>query len=117
MKKHHYIRRFGGVSVMPLMDWLFAPRIDHRGWSTPSEASRIFLIITLIIVGWWSWGYADGSIVMWVAITLLLSTPILALGWFLLSIIAKNRNSRLLTPKVENALEAKGRLPSHFKNP
>ena len=40
---------------MSWADWLFAPRIDHRGWQTPSEASRIFLIITLLIVGWWYW--------------------------------------------------------------
>ena len=40
---------------MSWADWLFAPRIDHRGWQTPSEASRIFLIITLLVVGWWYW--------------------------------------------------------------
>ena len=98
-------------------DWLFAPRIDHRGWATPSEGSRYFLILTLIAVGVWSWQYSSTNLVMWVGVTLLFSTPILSIGWYLLSIIAKNREVQLLTPKVRNALEVKGRLPNHFKNP
>ena len=54
---------------------------------------------------------------MWVAITLLISTPILSIGWYLLSLVAKNRDVQLLTPKVKTALESKGRLPNQFKNP
>ena len=33
---------------MSLLNKLFAPRIDHRGMSTPSEASRLFLVITML---------------------------------------------------------------------
>ncbi|RJV01873.1 MAG: hypothetical protein DWC06_00565 [Candidatus Poseidoniales archaeon] len=102
---------------MGWLNWLFAPRIDHRGWSTPSEASRIFLVVTLVLVGWWSWQSSSENLVMWVAITLLISTPILSIGWYLLSLVAKNRDVQLLTPKVKTALESKGRLPNQFKNP
>ena len=65
------------------MDWanrLLAPRIDHRGMSTPSEASRLFLILTLVLTGWWAWGATEGNLVVWFSLTLLVATPILTLG-------------------------------------
>ena len=102
---------------MNWVDWLFAPRMDHRGWSTPSEASRIFLIITLIAVGWWYWESTSDNLAMWAGVTILVSTPILSIGWYILSIIAKNREVHLLTTMVRKPLEEKGRLPSQFKNP
>ncbi len=102
---------------MTWMDRLFAPRLDHRGWSTPSEASRILLIITLATIGALTWGSASENLVIWFAVTILISTPILSMGWYLLSLMAKNREVQLLTPKVRGALESKGRLPNQFKNP
>jgi hypothetical protein len=112
IQKH--IRRF---ECMGWMDRLFAPRLDHRGWSTPSEASRIFLILTLVSVGYWAWGAASDNLVMWFGLTILVSTPLLSIGWYLLSLMARNRDVQLLTPKVRAALESKGRLPNQFKNP
>jgi len=102
---------------MSLLNKLFAPRIDHRGMSTPSEASRIFLILTLVLVGVWSWFETEGHLVVWFSLTLLIATPILSIGWYILSLIAKNRRGELLTPKVQNALEAKGRWPHHSRKP
>ncbi|RJU88416.1 MAG: hypothetical protein DWC02_01590 [Candidatus Poseidoniales archaeon] len=102
---------------MSWIDRLFAPRMDHRGWSTPSEASRLLLILTLVTVGILTWDSSSDNIWIWLAVTILISTPILSIGWFLLSLIAKNRNVQLLTPKVRDALESKGRLPNQFKNP
>ena len=99
------------------MDRLFAPRLDHRGWSTPSEASRILLLLTLVIIGTLTWDSASENLAIWIGITILISTPILSIGWFLLSLMAKNRELQLLTPKVRGALESKGRLPNQFKNP
>jgi len=106
-----------GNGDMSWMDRLFAPRMDHRGWSTPSEASRLLLILTLVTVGILTWDSSSDNIWIWLAVTILISTPILSIGWFLLSLIAKNRNVQLLTPKVRDALESKGRLPNQFKNP
>ncbi len=106
-----------GIHGMSWVDRLFAPRIDHRGWSTPSEASRVLLIITLVTVGILTWNSSSDNVSIWLAVTILISTPILSIGWFLLSLIAKNRNVQLLTPKVRDALESKGRLPNQFKNP
>ena len=60
--------------------------------STPSEASRIFLIITMLATGIWSWFATDGNLVVWFSLTLLIATPILSIGWYLLSILAKNRH-------------------------
>jgi hypothetical protein len=54
---------------------------------------------------------------MWVGLTILVSTPLLSIGWYLLSLIARDRDVQLLTPKVRAPLEAKGRLPNQFKNP
>ena len=34
---HRYV-----IFTMGVMEFLFAPRKDHRGWSTPSEAKIIF---------------------------------------------------------------------------
>ncbi len=100
---------------MTRVNRLFAPRIDHRGMSTPSEASRIFLILTVFGTGLWAWSVTDGNLVVWFSLTLLASTPILSIGWFLLSLIARNRRGELLTPKVQNALESKGRWPHHSR--
>ena len=105
------------TSTMSLVNKLFAPRIDHRGMSTPSEASRIFLILTLIGSGAWAWTATEGNLIVWFSLTLLIATPILSVGWYLLSFIAKNRRGELLTPKVQNALEAKGRWPHHSRKP
>ena len=99
------------------MNWLFAPRIDHRGWQTPSEASRIFLIITLLMVGWWYWESTHENLAIWIGMTILVSTPILTIGWYLLSLVAKNRDVQLLTPKVCKHLEEKGRLPPQINKP
>ena len=61
--------------------------------------------------------YFSRDALAWIGMTILVSTPILTVGWYLLSLIAKNRQVQLLTPKVRKPLEEKGRLPSQFKNP
>ena len=102
---------------MSIVNRLFAPRIDHRGMSTPSEASRIFLVLTMVGTGVWSWNATDGNLMVWFSLTLLVATPILSIGWYLLSLVARNRRGELLTPKVQYALEAKGRWPHHSRKP
>ena len=38
-----------------VLDYLLAPREDHRGWKTPSEASRILLVVVVLSVAYWAW--------------------------------------------------------------
>tara|TARA_B000000609_G_scaffold22910_1_gene14486 strand:- start:171 stop:443 length:273 start_codon:yes stop_codon:yes gene_type:complete len=88
---------------MSLVDFLLAPREDARGWQTPNEASRIFLIIVLISVSLWAWPISEGRIVIWIGIVLFFSTPLLTVGWYILSILAKNRAPRKLISSVNLA--------------
>ena len=85
---------------MSLIDFLLAPRKDHRGWDTPNEASRILLLLVLVTVSYWAWPISNGMIYMWITLVLLISTPILSLGWVILSFASQNRKSRKLTPSV-----------------
>ena len=54
-----------------LMDFLLAPRIDHRGWNTPNEASRILLLSVIAVVSYWAWPLSEGMIYMWLTIIVL----------------------------------------------
>ena len=83
-----------------LVDFLLAPRKDHRGWNTPNEASRILLLMVLISVSYWAWPLSNGMIYMWLTIILLVSTAILSVGWLILSFASQNRESRKLPPSV-----------------
>jgi len=83
-----------------LMDFLLAPRIDHRGWNTPNEASRILLLSVIAVVSYWAWPLSEGMIYMWLTILVLVSTIILSIGWLILSYASQNRKSRKLTPSV-----------------
>ena len=85
---------------MSLLDFLLAPRKDARGWETPNEASRILLVIVLISVSLWAWPISEGWVVIWIGVVLLFSTPILTVGWWILSIFAKDRVPRKLTSSV-----------------
>ena len=58
---------------MSLVDFLLAPRKDHRGWNTPNEASRILLIFVLVVVSYWAWPISDGMIYMSKAFDYMLS--------------------------------------------
>ena len=85
---------------MSLVDFLLAPRKDHRGWNTPNEASRILLILVLVVVYYWAWPISGGMIYMWLTIIVMVSTFILSIGWLMLSYASQNRESRKLTQSV-----------------
>ena len=87
---------------MGLIEFLFAPRLDHRGWSTPSEAARLFFLVTLVWVTAWAWSNTDGNIVMWLGLTLLVVTPVLSVGWWLISLVSQHFSPLLLTEAVKN---------------
>lgn len=85
---------------MSLLDYLLAPREDHRGWKTPSEASRILFVMVVSSVSYWAWPVTEGNIVMWAGTVIMVSTALLSLGWWLLSLAARNRVPRKLTSSV-----------------
>tara|TARA_B100000767_G_scaffold47374_1_gene42059 strand:+ start:3506 stop:3784 length:279 start_codon:yes stop_codon:yes gene_type:complete len=87
---------------MAWMKFLFAPRTDHRGWSTPSEAARLFFLIALVWVAMWAWGNTDGNIVMWLGLTLLVVTPVLSVGWWLISLVSQRFTPLVLMEAVNN---------------
>ena len=89
------------------MESFFAPRTDHRGWSTPSEAARLFFLITLVWVAVWAWGKTTGNLAMWFGLTCLVATPVLSIGWWLISLISARYTPRVLTEAVNNVQKRK----------
>lgn len=92
---------------MALMESFFAPRTDHRGWSTPSEAARLFFLITLVWVAVWAWGKTTGNLAMWFGLTCLVATPVLSIGWWLISLVSARYTPRVLTEAVNNVKKRK----------
>ena len=102
---------------MSIMEYLFAPRKDHRGWSTPSEAARIFFIIAMMFSGWWSIQLSGGNIIVFLCLLMLISTILLSLGWWIISLISNGFEPRVLTESVNNVDKSK-KLPLHsFRKP
>ena len=87
---------------MSVMESLFAPRKDHRGWSTPSEAARIFFLLIMIVTSIWSWNLADGNIVVFGCLVMLISTPVLSIGWWLISLVSNRYEPKFLIDAVGN---------------
>ena len=83
---------------MSWVDWLFAPRLT-RGWQTrvkhPESSNHHLDIGGMVVLG-----FNSDNLFIWFGMTILISTPILSIGWYFLSLIAKNREVQLLTPKV-----------------
>ena len=105
------------LQVMGVKEYLFAPRLDHRGWSTPSEASRLFFILVMIGCGLWSWNLSESNIVVFLCLLMLISTPILSFGWWVISLVSKGIEPRVLTESVNN-LDKSKKLPLHsFRKP
>ena len=79
---------------MSLMASFFAPRTDHRGWSTPSEAARLFFLVATIAVALWaSIFYSIGYSFYKILAVLLIGIPITPLVWQFMSIY-KEKNAR-----------------------
>ena len=84
---------------MAIVDYLFSPRVDRFGSETPSEASRIFFLIVIVSVSYWAWQVSNGIISIWLMIVILISTPILSVGWWLISLISQKRPTKDLFSK------------------
>ena len=85
---------------MGMREYLFAPRKDHRGWSTPSEAARLYFLLLLIGVGLWAWPKTEGSITLWLGLVFLVSTPLLSIGWWLISLVSQKTETRVLVDSL-----------------
>ena len=91
---------------MGFLKWLFAPRRDHKGMSTPSYAA---LVAYWVIDYNWLLGIlcTDGNLFMWFALTMIVVTPILSLGWYLISLISERFQAEFIIPKAEIAYNAR----------
>ena len=115
--KQAFLTQRYGLLIMGVMEFLFAPRKDHRGWSTPSEAARLFFIIAMVVSGWYSWHLSQGNVIVFLCVLMLISTPLLSLGWWLISLVSNGFEPRVLTESVNNVDKSK-KLPLHsFRKP
>ena len=80
--------------IVSVVDYLFSPRQDRFGSETPSEASRIFFLIVIVSVSYWAWQISNGIVSIWLMIVILISTPILSVGWWLISLISQKRPTK-----------------------
>jgi hypothetical protein len=92
---------------MSLMASAFAPRKDHKGMSTPSYAARWYLPLCMVLVGGWAWGLTDGNLVMWSALTVMIATPVLSLGWYLIGLVSSRFEPLYILEKAERAHKAR----------
>jgi hypothetical protein len=92
---------------MSLMASAFAPRKDHKGMSTPSYAARWYLPLCMVLVGGWAWGMTDGNLVMWSALTVMIATPVLSLGWYLIGLVSSRFEPLYILEKAERAHKAR----------
>ena len=81
-------------NIVSIVDYLFSPRRDRFGSETPSEASRIFFLIVIVSVSYWAWQISNGIVSVWLMIVILISTPILSIGWWLISLISQKRPTK-----------------------
>jgi len=86
-----------------IADFLFSPIRDHRGWETPSEGSRLLFLVVILATSIWAWPLSQGMVFVWFFSVLLVSTPILTIGWWIFSLIGQNRNSRFLASSVDGS--------------
>ena len=95
---------------MANMSWAhaaFAPRKDHKGMSTPSYAARWWLPVCTALCGFWSWHATNGFLVMAAALTVMIATPLLTLGWYLIGLVSARVPARYILPQAERAHKAR----------
>ncbi len=102
---------------MGIIEYLFAPRLDHRGWSTPSEASRIYFVIIMLFSIFYSWQLSNENIIIFLSLTILISTMLLTIGWWLISLVGNGMKPALLVDSVSRVDKSK-KIPLHsFRKP
>ena len=79
---------------------LLAPLHDHKGRKTPSEASRVWFILVMILSLIVGLSASGGNIVIGSACGLVLATALLNIGWLFLNTIGEGRETVALTKAV-----------------
>ncbi|MAM82712.1 MAG: hypothetical protein CL989_02340 [Euryarchaeota archaeon] len=79
---------------------LLAPLHDHKGRKTPSEASRAWFVLVMILSLVVGLSASDGNIVIGSACGLVMATALLNIGWFFLNTIGEGRETVALTKAV-----------------
>ena len=79
---------------------LLAPLHDHNGRKTPSEASRVWFILVMILSLIVGLSASGGNIVIGSACGLVMATALLNIGWFFLNTIGEGRETVALTKAV-----------------
>ena len=75
--------------------------------STPSYAARWWLPVCTAACAGWSWQATDGHIVMAAALTLMIATLFLTIGWYLIGIVSARIQPRYIIPQAERAHKAR----------
>ena len=79
---------------------LLAPLHDHKGRKTPSEASRVWFILVMILSLIVGLSASGGNIVIGSACGLVMATALLNIGWLFLNTIGEGRETVALTKAV-----------------
>ena len=77
-----------------------APLHDHKGRKTPSEASRAWFILVMILSLIVGLSASGGNIVIGSACGLVMATALLNIGWLFLNTIGEGRETVALTKAV-----------------
>tara|TARA_B100001996_G_scaffold333595_1_gene283286 strand:- start:952 stop:1212 length:261 start_codon:yes stop_codon:yes gene_type:complete len=81
---------------------LLKPLKDQNGINTPSWASRIWFIITVIGSATYVFFQISNDIVIWSTCTLFLSTILLNIGWILFAKLSAGMNSGVLFDSISD---------------
>ena len=55
----------------------------------------------------WSWQATDGFLVMAAALTVMLATPLLTVGWYLIGLVSARVPAQYIIPQAERAHKAR----------
>ena len=104
-------------SRMSLMSFLFAPRRDHKGWSTPSEAARLYFVLVLVASSVWAWPLTEGNVLLWFGLVVFVATPVLTVGWWLISLVSQRFEARVLVDSLNRIDRSKKKSIHSFRKP
>jgi hypothetical protein len=61
----------------------------------------------MVLVGGWAWGVTQGNLVMWSSLTVMIATPVLSIGWYLIGLVSARFEPLYILDKAEKAHKAK----------